>query len=281
MKKSKFTQYYDQQLASLRRHFRNTLKNGTKEDVHKLRVSLKKLNTLWSLLEVASGGHWKSKPCLDLWKPVFKAAGELRETQVNQHLLASFPGDSPGALPDQLKNDQKRLGKRLIRSMQAFDRKKFDSINRQLRRSMRGLPDETVLQALVASAVKNSKKVQALLEQVPDSRNLHKIRIRQKAVQEILAVLMKLYPDDSIASLHHQIKALNARIGSWHDSSVLLETLGRFKQREPGKKNMRPLNSLIQSLGHQQEAEQKELFRLLDKEVIGQQLLQLENLQVV
>ncbi len=270
--------YYNKQLAALRRHLRSTLKNGTMEDIHKLRVSIKRLRTLWSLLEAASGGKWKSKPCLELFEGLFEVAGQLRETEVNLRLLEPYQGAYLEPYTRYLQKTRKRAGKKLHKSIQAFDRKKFDALNKQLRRKVRALSDETLLEASVALAVKKTKKVLALADQLPDGSKLHKIRIRQKAVQEILAVIKKLNAELALEAIQNPIRSQNARIGNWHDTSVLLDSLKTFKEKGADKTSRRQLKALMERLEQHLEVQLDDVYELLHKDALAQQLVQLEKL---
>lgn len=278
MQEGIFIQYYNKQLASFRRHLRSALKSVSMEDMHKLRVSIKKLRILWSFMEVASRGKWKSRPCQDLIEKVFRTAGKFRESQINLLLIEACQADFLSPYIRQLKTNQKRTGKILLESVQAFDRKKFNAINRQLRRRMREVSDEAVFAESVAFALNKSGKVLALSEQLPDSGKLHKIRIHQKAVQEMLSVLKRLKSGLALEPLESDIRLINERIGDWHDSSVLVQSLGTFDEKSRENEDHRQLKDLIAQLEHQQEASQNELYRLLDRKAIRQQMKQLEDL---
>lgn len=272
MSQRTFISYYNKQLAAFRRHFRRARKKGAMEDIHRLRVSVKKLRTLWTLAEMASAGKWNAKPCAQLCKPMYQVAGKLRETQVNLNLIEPVPGEFLEPFSDYLKKSQKRLTRQLHRSMQAFDRKQFDAINRQLRRRMRDLPDETCFREAVACALKKSAKVKALTGRLPGPRQLHKIRIHQKAVQEILTILKKVRPDLPIEPLLEPIRALNSSIGKWHDTWVLLDSLKHFGEKGGVKSGRQPMKELMERLEQQLAVEHGEACRLLHAEAIGQQL---------
>lgn len=278
VKQGEFMQYYDKQLAAFRRHMRNALKNGTMENIHKLRVSIKKLRTLWSLIEVASDGKWKSRPCLELFEDLFQVAGQLRETQVNLRLLEPWQAACLESFTGYLQKTRKRAGKKLHKGIHGFDRKKFGALNKQLRRKMRALSDEAVFEASVALAVKGTKKVLALAGQLPDSGKLHKIRIRQKAVQEILAVLKHMNADLAMEAIQNPIRSQNARIGNWHDTVVLLDALKRFEEKGADKTSRRQLKALGDRVQEHMGVQLGEVYELLHKDAIAQQLVQLENL---
>ena len=278
MKQRVYIHYYNKQLASFRRHLRSTLKNGTVEDVHKLRVSIKKLKTQWSFMEAATHGQWKSRPCLELFGKLFRVAGKLRETQVNLHAIGPFGAAGLAPYSASLQRSQKYARKRLIGCIQDFDRKKFESLNRQLRCAVGAVSDEAVPGEAVSFAVKKTKKVLALSEQLPDIRKLHKIRIHQKAVLEILTMLRKLSPKLPVEPLQLQIKALNTQIGNWHDTSELTASVERCRARNAGRKDMQKLENFMTRLACHQEKQLREAGRLLNSDTFRQQLKQLENL---
>ena len=126
--------------------------------------------------------------------------------------------------------------------------------------------------------MKKTKKVLALADPLPDGSKLHKIRIRQKAVQEILAVLKKLNADLALEEIQNPIRSQNVRIGNWHDTRVLLDSIKTFKEKGAAKTSRRQLKALMERLEQHLEVQQMEVYELLHIDALAQQLVQLEKL---
>jgi CHAD domain-containing protein len=87
MSSNRLYQHYRKQLALFREHFDNTNERLEVEDIHQLRVSIKKIRTNLTLMNIASEGKFKNKSHFKLLSKLFKNAGKLREIQVNQAIL--------------------------------------------------------------------------------------------------------------------------------------------------------------------------------------------------
>ena len=87
MSSNSLYKHYKQQLVLFRKHFDNTHERCEMEDIHQLRVSIKKIRTNLTLMSIASEGEFNNKYHFKLLSKLFKNAGKLREIQVNQAIL--------------------------------------------------------------------------------------------------------------------------------------------------------------------------------------------------
>lgn len=278
MKNGKFIEHYAVQLTIFHLFFEKTMLNQEMEDIHQLRVSIKKLRATWSLIQMVNHGKWKKKVLAGLVRDLFQVAGQLREAQINLTIAERFPKAHLGAYAKYLKKCQRRSNKKLIKRMQRFDIQTFNELNDQFLQMMRQMPDDFILKESAAFVFKKTRKILAIKDQLPDEEKLHDIRIHQKAVQEVLSIINVLSTDGALDHFRSQIKSLNDRIGKWHDYHVLLLSLKKFSKKQKDKKRKKQLKKFIKRINKKQKASQEKIHKLLDQYVAHQRVKRLENL---
>lgn len=270
--------HLNNKLTSFNRFFNKALESQEMEDIHELRVNIKKLKTIWSLIQEASYGKWKKDACLDLCTRLFRVAGEVREAQINLEIIEQHL--SPFLIPfvQHLKDSQKQSSEQLIKTMLVFDLEKLKILNDELSKNLQDLSNEIVLKESVAFAIKMTLNVIELKDQVQDEHNLHQIRIQQKAVHELLGIIIKLQSDSTLNKLKDQIKLFNEEIGNWHDIKVLLQSFNYFLEKNKNTKKDRHIKSFIKRIEKEQEIKQARLYERLNKHITRLQLSQIGNL---
>ncbi|MEA1887456.1 MAG: hypothetical protein U9N72_09625, partial [Bacteroidota bacterium] len=62
------------------------------KDIHKLRVRIKRLKAIFRFLEFVHQSEFKARDHYNLFKPVFRTAGLIRESQINLRVLKEYKG---------------------------------------------------------------------------------------------------------------------------------------------------------------------------------------------
>ncbi len=230
MQKDPFIERYQQLLEAFHSYFRKTLENQDMEDLHQLRVTIKKLRALWSMAEWTTQGTWRRKEHLSLFSRLFEEAGKVREAQVNLSLVTLYRIYDLDEFRQYQTSIQEHASAELIEQMMAFNFHRFEALNDQLLHQMEGLSVTDCLNHAIAYVQEEMAKVQELGDTLPNDRNLHKIRIHLKAVAEILNLIHQWSDDDEWRVYREEIKALNEQLGIWHDHTVLLQSINEFAQ---------------------------------------------------
>ena len=101
------SKHYLDQIDWFKTYFDQTMKRQEVEDVHQLRVFIKRIRTVLSLTQIFTDEVFNKKPHYELFSPLFSKAGFLREIHVNEALLYE-------AGPDMLPPYQDYLSERKI-----------------------------------------------------------------------------------------------------------------------------------------------------------------------
>jgi len=264
MKKNLLLHHYIKQKTAFRLYFTKTLDGLDMEDIHQLRVAVKKLRAIWSLLETITEGKLNKRLRKAIVSDLFDAAGELRETQVNLIILTKKNTNYLHEFVQYHKHNEKTEKDRLLEIMQDFNRIELEGLDVDLQKHILELNNDEIQNKSAKYVLRKIIKVHKLKSKLPDTERLHKIRIHLKAVREILSILNKLFLDSHLGKLIKNIKKLNKAIGEWHDYTVLIPMLHEFSKVRKNKKGRHHLKKYIQGFEKKQDVREEIIQEMLD-----------------
>jgi CHAD domain-containing protein len=219
----KLNRYFKHQFAEIKTFFQRVNANITDEDIHKVRLSIKKIKALFMLVNAIVPSFRMHK----MWVPfeaLFDHAAKVREAQLQYNLLTQLPA---GPVTTSYRTHVNRQASRAIKELTAYC-------------------DDTHWQALKAKAKKAAKKIatvstgkanrffrkhkkkfhKAFKAKPVDEEELHDTR---KAIKDLryLKSMLQIKSSNDITDSFQEL------IGRWHDKSVLLNGLQRFRARKP------------------------------------------------
>ena len=274
---SRFIQHYSDLLDSFHFYFNRSRLNPEIEDLHNLRVSIKKLRAMWSLLQTVSNGSWKKKEHFELISELFRATGKVRETQVNLIITEKYNADYLVAFNEYLAENQVKAEEKLRAQIQVFNPEELKELDNKMFHAIKEQRSDMEPEQLISFVLKETRKVDKLSKQLPSDRKLHKIRIRLKAVAEILTIASELNPHVVLIDFLDRVRWLNEFIGDWHDYQILLSSITDFLSSGQKEQTTGELEDFIARTTAWQDKKQVEITVLLDRSISHQQMEQIEN----
>ena len=199
----------------MRKGLKTFLKTDDKEQLHTLRVEVKKLRAMLTLMQTLT----HNKKLFKLFKPVkavFKHAGEIRSSQINLELAQRY----------QFKNEQFEREQRqhMAQCAEEFKQqapsylKKLKRANHRIKSSLRRVPDKSV-----AVFYKNQLKQIANSLAIPHfDEGLHECRKQMKILMYNHGLSEKAL-QHRVAFNEQYIDDLQSNIGDWHDHVLAME----------------------------------------------------------
>lgn len=233
-------EYYLYQHSAIEHYLELCLSNAETELVHQLRLSIKKLRAFNILAGQLCGKNIDKQIHVNTQvRQLFKLAGQIRDTQVQMQLLATFEEKTGKSYPE-LSN---WLLNREIKSIIAFSRSprrvvskaKAYSLQQKISNLLTNLNDDYILEQtgiVLKQLFEASQKLSA--GRISD-RNLHRIRIGNKQIKYILNIMNRCYPDFTFDLISvDSLREIEAAAGHWHDDLVRVETLNAFMKKKKG-----------------------------------------------
>lgn len=248
------TNYLDHQLSAFRKNFEIALKTQGIREVHKLRLSIKKLRTAFTLTEIASNGEFKKQDHSELFDGLFQKAGELRELHINLSIIGKSNVSQSRKFIKLSTASIKKTGAQLKKQMRNFDLKKLNQLDSDLLNVARSLDDTELINTGKYFLLTQYKLVAAHMLRPGKHVKLHKLRIYLKTMLEVLIVLRKLDRTSALKELKQDCDTLNKIIGRWHDHVVLLNFLEKSAKEIHATEHSSPPDKWIRRIGRKQTA---------------------------
>ena len=245
--------HYSVQIWWFKTYFDHTMESQGVEDVHQLRVFIKRIRTVLSLTKIFSGEGFNKKPHFELFSPLFRKAGLLREIHVNEALLYEL---GSGLLPlyrDYLSESKDSATADLLAEGANFNFSAFEVLNKPLLERMNTLSDGQVAKQSAAYLTGKLNKVGALLNLLNDNQKVHKMRIHLQNIRAALRLMHDLNPSVEIEQLQSDTELLTDLIGRWHDVTVFVEELNHYATSSRTAKSEAELKNVIDQFSGEKE----------------------------
>lgn len=197
------------------------------KDLHSLRVRIKRIKSIYRLLEYAYPEEFRAKTYNRLFKAVFKSAGLIRESQINLRLLRGYP------YAESLRKAYYRYLVRLRpgwkedldKSINYFDYASLDEHKTKVeelisRTTVTGLID--IIDRFIRS---EAGKVRNMLDRQDDLKYFHEVRIVLKNIKPLLALIWRRKDNSYTRDDYDHLNDTEKFIGQWHDRAVLCRSL--------------------------------------------------------
>lgn len=216
MKNNFLNSYVFDELNSVEKHLVGFIITKDPENLHRLRVSIKKIKAILTLAEKAGKIKYTSAE-LDL---LFKDAGKIREVQINSNLLLNFT-DPPENLISRLKKKEVMLVLRFIKHAPIF-----------LERMSKFREQICFLKKIQTKKIrkffdKSKNKANSYIER-GNRIDLHRYRKKLKQIMYVYHCL-PVHLQQDIKIDKEKTKRLQQKIGEWHDIYTAVNFISHAK----------------------------------------------------
>jgi len=251
--------------------------HADKEVVHELRLSIKKLRAFHKLAEELCPAEVDELIHINKRvRRLFRLAGQLRDTQVQIHMLVSVQDNAGIDYPELNKWLMKREKKRILR----FGRKPLhvlthataDATLHKIGDWLALASDEAILKGGGKVLAALNAKAMKLSAAKMNEQDLHLIRTIIKQIKYILNIMHHSYPDFrfsdvSVDSLHK----IETSVGNWHDNLVRVELLDKFMGKSDYEADSQLLDKyqkLVKSCKAELNVAYKDAYRIVRNELL-------------
>lgn len=242
----------------------NTSARFGTEDIHQLRVDVKKLRALIRLIEFISEGKIKADDHFAVFFELFKVSGKLREIQINMSLINIQDQNIISPYNDYLREQKQKLIPKLQRRLVSFKRDELEKLNELFYKDLAKMSDETILEFIGLYSIVKISEIKRLRKSPTDS-NLHKIRFNAKEIKEYLKIQNSISSTKRSLKLEDEIKNFNEMIGSWHDMVVLVSSVVKFINRCADGENKQQMILLTEKIRIMNHIDKDHIISELDK----------------
>lgn len=220
-----YKNHIESNLKELKKHLNSYYETKDPEDLHKLRVQIKKIRSLtyWS----ANANKQAIKTSLKPLKRLFHEAGEIRSTLLILQTIKSHQIKASQIIKEQQK--KLKLNTRLFQLHYWLYQKDIDHVAHTLKKQI----TEPKTKKVIRSIYKNSQNISHSFEQKDSKIEWHELR---KKIKELI-YNAEVINNNTKNDLHFNFNyahEIQHKLGNWHDLIATLHLLKYyFKITEP------------------------------------------------
>lgn len=238
--------YLQERLDTLNVYIINILSIPLEEDIHQLRVEIKKLNALLRMCEIA--GDSGAKVLRKSLSKVFKVAGKIRESQILDALADEYMLD----LGKEYKQIRTRKEEKQTRKLKLRLELFYKSGWNVLRIKLMDIASEKQPEEVEKSALQFLKSefdtVMNLHADKHEEKVLHRIRRHLKASGYIISMVSEQEIAADWKEYYEQIKITETRIGDWHDRVDFRNQLIKINDQVSGSTEKDQISKVLMAL---------------------------------
>lgn len=258
------SELYLEHQQSFLKHLKKA-KGLNREEIHKMRVETKRLRSLFRLLNRLGGKKSDTKRALKLILPVFKSAGEMRDTSQNKKLARQFKEPMMKGFKEYLNGVEKKQGEKLRLEIKNFSKKKYRRSNTDLVMDFKKLDHDHVEKRSKEYLQKLMDRVKTFIPDINNDETFHEIRKRLKDIKTVDQLLNDLYPEKTAGKLLSKVKNIEQRIGSWHDRIMLIEEIEKYLKKVKRKSDKVQFAAIIAGIKSRNEKSKQDIAKQLGK----------------
>ena len=214
--------YYKEQYKVIDKNYHIAKENFDIEAIHDLRVGIKKIRALFKLVGNITPLGFKAKKHFVPIKNLFKAAGLLRDIQIQQVLLKKYSENQTityKALESYLEKLNDDSGKTLMKALEKFNLGVLDNKLQKIRVALQEIDEDILIVSSINLVNECFVKIDKLKTN-EDEESIHDIRTHLKDALYILKLLEKHSPNFHYEINSRKLKNTGDLLGEWHDKVV-------------------------------------------------------------
>jgi CHAD domain-containing protein len=245
-------QFYRKRTSSFLAGIYKATITGESEDIHRLRVDVKKIYALYSLFEMVEPGLFKKQKHFKLFTNLFKLAGKIREIQVHLIFLSKpkYKKTDFVSFINFLKEQENQATKNFLLAIKDFNDKELKSTEKEIKKICLDIAVNKLSRKSADFIRSRAMKIQGLQTEEADVEKVHKIRKHLKAMSTVSTLVSTINPDEKLDLIINGLDKSEVMIGNWHDNIVLSGAIDLYLQNreETSEDSLISLIDLRQSL---------------------------------
>jgi CHAD domain-containing protein len=255
--------HYAEVQSDFNKFFEKVRKHQGRGDIHQLRISVKKLRSIWTVVDMTDGGGADKRAYFDLVGNLFREAGFVREAQVNRKLIKRHKQQYLAAFAEHLKQVEANHVESMLKTLEEFDNTASKHLEKLMVKTLHALEEKQGRDAMTAYISSELDSARHQLSFPKEKRDLHMIRKHIRNVNTQLAILNRFHPNADTRQLKNIIKPFVIGLGDWHDLVVLLDYLSAYADQMDSGRSKTYLEGFIRRLAARQTALEERLFSQL------------------
>ena len=230
-------EYYLKQYESINRYLSSCLNEINEDQIHRLRLAIKKLQA-FNLLGESIGflDHRKHIRNERKIKKLFNLVGQIRDYQVQKIMLQTIQKKTGSDFNEfnewLIRHEQKKVDKFHSKQRRIYKKSTFSAQPENIILPNVTFQDDQVdmcAKKIIDSLILSIREQMKIL---PDTFALHRIRMITKRLRYVINIMHHVYPDFNHGIITEtELRTIENIAGEWHDKLLRVEMLERFLKK--------------------------------------------------
>jgi hypothetical protein len=222
--------YYRKRTTSFLANIYKSGITGDSKDIHRTRLDVKRIIALYGLFEMLQPKTFQQKGGAKLFRPLYRQAGKIRETQVNYILLSSSQThqDEFSAFIFWLKEQEHKAVKKFLEQIKRFRESELEETDKLIHKICYSSSIVKIRQKTESYIRSKALQVKSLQAEAPGEKEIHTIRQQLKAMSTITTLVYTIKPGKRLDMIISEFNKTEMMIGDWHDKVVLRVAIEKF-----------------------------------------------------
>jgi CHAD domain-containing protein len=226
--------YYKNETQAFFKGIRNLGRDFDADELHRLRVSIKRIRTIYRLLEEFSGTGFNAHKHYSSFRKIFSHAGKIREIQVNKLIILEHTNSSVklNSYLQEADRKKKKFSSSFIKCIHQINIPELKKEVKKIKKRCKKIGDVSFLSKAQELIHSETEIIRQLRYQFDKNANIHKARKHLKALHSVVKLYYSIKPDEELKKLEVVIKETEELLGNWHDRTILLASLKKFNHSD-------------------------------------------------
>jgi CHAD domain-containing protein len=226
-----------------------------RKNLHKARIAIKKINTVYRLLDFIDPDTFNRKKHYKTVGKIFRSLGKLRELQLNDNYIKSqhLPFASQKLYSIHTATEKLKAERKAQKAITKFDKISFHKSTKLVNKLAHNLDNDTVLIKTKQFIPQETNEIKILFKDYRNQDKVHKIRKILKSIHYTIDFLNNIDPSLKSSTILQRLKEAETLIGKWHDNVALLQFIHKLPEKSPGVKPkiIEPFNKISTTLSEE------------------------------
>lgn len=249
--------YYRKRSSSFLANIYKASVTNDSRDIHRARLDVKKIFALYGLFEMVDPKTFRKRIGYEIFRPIYRKAGKIREIQVNYLLLdqEELSGQKYESFMLWLREEERAAVKQFLKAVKKFREYELDLLDKEIQKICSSSPVFKLRSKTEAFIRKKAGLVKQLLGNEPGNKEIHKIRQNLKTILTVTSIVNSVKPNNRLDQIISALNKTEMLIGEWHDRVVLKEAIEGYQSDKNGisADELALMNQLKQKLNERNE----------------------------
>jgi len=227
--------YYQTQIKVFETNYPVIKESRQKKAIHDLRVSCKRMNAIFFLMEYINPKKFRQKTASATFRRIFKMSGNIRELQLNQELILKYQKKLKIKFPlylMYLEELEKKENNKFIQWLNTYQLPDWDRTKNRINNLIDKFNEDNLKNYGYQYVIEKINEITRLFKLIEDDVYFHEIRITLKRLRFVLEISDVFCPIRiEYKSFIQLLKETEQFLGDWHDRLIILSHFEAYHEK--------------------------------------------------